>query len=102
MYKHRCTYVCTTSRHTCTYLVISFGLLSQLLLKPLPLYHWVIQLCVGIHHLLLADEELKAFREARNGSVPLGERAHDLWMVSDEGRVDTLNLDEITNQLERE
>ena len=84
------------------YLVISLGLLSQLLLKPLPLHHGVIQLSVGIHHLLLADEELKALCEARNGAVPLGEWAHDLRVVGDEGRADTLHLDEVTNQLEWE
>ena len=34
--------------------------------------------------------------------MPLGQRAHDLWVVHYKGWVDTLHLDEFTHQLREE
>ncbi len=59
-----------------------------LFLKSLPLDDRVVQLGVGVAQLLGQAEHLKAFSDAGLGAMPLGQGAHDLGVVDDEGGVD--------------
>ena len=51
---------------------------------------------------MAVDEELEPLCEPRLGSVPLGERRHDLRVVDNEGGVHALHLKEMAHQLEEE
>ena len=70
-----------------------------LFLESLPLNDGIVQLGVRVHQFLVRDEELKTFRQARYAAVVLRQGAHDFRMVAEEGRIEAVNLDEITNQL---
>ncbi len=59
-----------------------------LFLKSLPLDDRVVQLSVGVAQLLGQAEHLKTFGHTRLGTMPLGQGAHDLGVVDDEGWVD--------------
>lgn len=48
---------------------------------------------------MIVAEELKALDKAGLAAMPLGERAHDLGVVDQEGRVLAVNLDEVPNEL---
>lgn len=80
-------------------LIVTLGLLASLLLEAQALVEGVVQLGVGIGNLLLADEHLEALAQTLLIAVVLGERAHHLRMVEDEGRVDAGRLDELARQL---
>jgi hypothetical protein len=58
-------------------LVVTLGLLVRLLLKSQALVEGVVQLCVCVADLLLADECLETLAETGDIAVVLGERAHD-------------------------
>ena len=52
----------------------------RLLFESFPLYHWVVQFCVGITDLLLACEQLKPFRQTWYGPMPVreGRRCYEI------------------------
>ncbi|KAI6775311.1 hypothetical protein HG530_002069 [Fusarium avenaceum] len=80
-------------------LVVTLVLLAGLLLEAQALVEGVVQLGVGVGDLLLAHESLETLAQTGDLTVVLGQRAHDLRVASDEGGVDTLLLDELTDQL---
>ena len=65
---------------------------TYLLLKRPALHGRVVQLRVRVCKLLLAAESLEALRETGDLAVPLGQRRHDLRVLSDERRVDARRL----------
>ena len=80
-------------------LVISTGLVLGLLLKPGPLHGGIVQLSVGVTHLLLHDEQLESLRQTLLCPVPLGQGRHDLGVLRDEGWVDAGLLQVVSYQL---
>lgn len=63
-------------------LVITLRLLVRLLLESQTLVKGVVQLCVCVADLLLADECLETLAETGNIAVVLGEGAHNLWVAN--------------------
>lgn len=80
-------------------LVIALVLLARLLLETKTLVKGIVQLSVSVGNFLLADESLEALAETGDAAVVLGEGRHHLRVSGDEGRVDTLLLDPLTNEL---
>ena len=73
-----------------------------LLLKALLLRDRVVELGVGVCKLLVHCKELEAFGEAGRVAMPLGERAHNLWVAREVGRVDESALEELADELVEE
>jgi hypothetical protein len=63
-------------------LVVTLCLLVRLLLESHTLVEGVVQLCVCVADLLLADESLETLAETGDIAVVLGERAHDFWVTN--------------------
>ena len=82
--------------------VITIELGLGLLLEAFKLDLGVIQLGVGVDHFVLVGEELETLSQAILGSVPLGQRAHQLGVVDDEARRDALRLKVLTNEFVNE
>jgi hypothetical protein len=80
-------------------LVVSLILLVCLLLESKTLVEGVIQLSVSIDDLLLTNESLESFTKSNTVTVVLGQRRHHLRVSSDEGGVDTLLLNELSDEL---
>ena len=81
-------------------LIISSELLDHLLLEDFSLDEGVIEFREGVAELVVVDEQFESFGELGLFSVVLGEWGHDLWVLSDEGWVFAVDLNEFSD-LER-
>lgn len=48
---------------------------------------------------MLVDEQLKTFGQSWLGSVPLGQRTHNFWMVHNETGINTRFLQKVSHEL---
>lgn len=74
-------------------------LVLNLLDEDLTLLEGVVKLSEGIADLESIDEQFESLGHVGLGSVVLRKRRHDLRMLCDEGRVDTVNFKEMTDEL---
>jgi len=80
-------------------LVVTGSAVGDLALEQPPLYDGIVQLGVGVADLATSNEELETLSERGSAAVVLGERRHDLGVISDEGGRDALGLNEVANEL---
>merc|ERR550537_196177 len=79
-------------------LVIASCFLRRLVLEARKLAHGIVQLCVGVANFLAQDEELEALSQSLLAAVPLRQRRHNLWVLSDEGGMDDVILNVMATQ----
>mmetsp|Transcript_12080 Transcript_12080/g.36647 ORF Transcript_12080/g.36647 Transcript_12080/m.36647 type:complete len:577 (+) Transcript_12080:163-1893(+) len=78
--------------------VVTSCLLGRLLAEALTLHVGIVQLSVGITQFTTVHEEFETFRESGCTAVPLGQWAHELRVIGDEGGVDALGLDYLADE----
>jgi hypothetical protein len=79
-------------------LIVSGVLGLSLLLEAFHLHLRVVQFGVGIDHFVFVSEKLEAFSKTLLSTMPLGERTHQLGVVNDKDRGNTLRFEILPNE----